>query len=84
MRQYCCGCNGNVFIVSRYDHCKDISATVKGLQLSTGMGETKLVSGYDKNSPDPKYEPDRGPGGTIVLLALASLIVVGTFGGIFF
>ncbi|MBB5276907.1 hypothetical protein HNR26_002985 [Rhizobium rosettiformans] len=39
-----------------------------------------MVSGYDKNSPDPKYEPDLGPGGNIFLLALVALIVFGTLG----
>lgn len=51
--------------------------------LSTDYGETKMVSGYDKNSPDPKYEPDLGPGGNIFLLALVAFIAVATLGWVF-
>ena len=43
-----------------------------------------MVSGYDKNSPDPKYEPDLGPEGNVFLLALIAFIVIGMFGWVFF
>lgn len=42
-----------------------------------------MVSGYDKNTPDPKHEPDLGPGGNLFLIALVVLILVGTFGWLF-
>lgn len=42
-----------------------------------------MVSGYDKNSPDPKYEPELGPGGNIFLLAFVAFIAVATLGWVF-
>lgn len=42
-----------------------------------------MVSGYDKNPPDPKYEPELGPGGNLFLLALVTLVLLGSLGWLF-
>lgn len=45
--------------------------------------EGRLVSGYDKNSPDPKYKPDLGPGGNLLLIALVAVVLVASLGWLF-
>ena len=43
----------------------------------TGRGRA-MVSGYDKNPPEPRYEPDPGPGcRTFWLTLLCGMVVIG-------
>ena len=45
--------------------------------------EAVVVSGYDKKSPNPKYEPNLGRNGNIFLISLVVFILIASFGGIF-
>jgi hypothetical protein len=41
-----------------------------------------MVSGWDRNPPEPRYEPDFGPGGRILITALIAFFLMGAFGWI--